>query len=126
MDSLPTELYDYIFSIKYKMEYNEVLRELESHFSYEPFIDFIYPFKNTIILDDDIIYNYESDTDLIEYYNVLDYIILSQDSWIRTVTTARPCILISFKFLSSILNLIFLKFNEFILSISIYVISLGS
>jgi len=77
MNSLPTELYDYIFSIKYKMEYNEVLRELESHFSYEPFIDFIYPFKNTIILDDDIIYNYESDTDLIEYYNVLDYIIMS-------------------------------------------------
>ena len=77
MDNLPIELYDYIFSIKYKMEYNEVLRELESHFSYEPFIDFIFPFKNTIILDDDLIYEFESDTDLIEYYNVLDYIILS-------------------------------------------------
>ena len=77
MEKLPIELYDYIFSIKYKMEYNLVLKELESHFSYEPFIDFIYPFKNTIILDDEILQYYESDTDLIEYYNVLDYIILS-------------------------------------------------
>ena len=77
MENLPIELYDYIFSIKYKMEYNEVLRELQSHFSCEPFIDFLYPFKNTIILDDDIIYEYQSDTDLIEYYNVLDYIILN-------------------------------------------------
>jgi len=77
MQNLPIELYDYIFSIKYKMEYNLVLRELESHFFEEPFIDFIFPFKNTIILDDDILQYYESDTDLIEYYNVLDYIILS-------------------------------------------------
>ena len=77
MDILPQEIYDYIFSIKYKMEYNEVLKELESHFSYEPFIDFIYPFKNTIVIHDDIIHYYESDTDLIEYYNVLDYIVLS-------------------------------------------------
>ena len=77
MENLPIELYDYIFSIKYKMEYNQVLRQLESYFSYEPFIDFLYPFKNTIILDDDIIYEYQSDTDLIEYYNVLDYIILN-------------------------------------------------
>lgn len=77
MDTLPIELYDYIFSIKYKIEYNEVLRELESHFPYESYIDFLYPFKNIIIIDDDIIYEYESNTDLIEYINVLDYIILS-------------------------------------------------
>ena len=77
MDILPIELYDYIFSIKYKMEYNQVLRELESHFPKDDFIDFLYPFKNYIIIIDDIIIQYESDTDLIEYINVLDYIILN-------------------------------------------------
>ena len=77
MNSLPTELYDYIFSIKYKMEYNLVLRELESNFPKDNFSDFLYPFKNYIIIIDDIIIDYESDTDLIEYINVLDYIILN-------------------------------------------------
>ena len=77
MNSLPTELYDYIFSIKYKMEYNQVLRELESNFPKDNFSDFLYPFKNYIVIIDDIIIQYESDTDLIEYINVLDYIILN-------------------------------------------------
>tara|TARA_R110002073_G_C9380265_1_gene572953 strand:- start:839 stop:1072 length:234 start_codon:yes stop_codon:yes gene_type:complete len=77
MDILPQEIYDYIFSIKYKIEYNQVLRELESLFPQDNFSDFLYPFKNYIVIIDDIIIQYESDTDLIEYINVLDYIILN-------------------------------------------------
>jgi len=77
MDILPQEIYDYIFSIKYKIEYNQVLRELESLFPEDNFSDFLYPFKNYIVITDNIIIQYESDTDLIEYINVLDYIILN-------------------------------------------------
>ena len=77
MDILPQEIYDYIFSIKYKIEYNQVLRELESLFPKDNFTDFLYPFKNYIVITDDIIFQYESDTDLIEYIDVLDYIILN-------------------------------------------------
>ena len=77
MDTIPIELYDYIFDLKYKLEYCAVIRELQSYFPSNDYYDFYYPFKNTIIIHDEIITHYESDTDLIEFINVLDYVILN-------------------------------------------------